>query len=125
MHEVHRERFEEMLVDAIDRLPDEFRTRIANVDFAVEDFARADDYDRTGTSRNAMILGVYRGVPLNRRGSGYNMILPDTIVLFQQPLQRLARDEDDLATRVAHVLRHEVAHYFGISDDRLREIEAY
>lgn len=125
MYEVERERFEEMLVDAIGGLPDEFRERIANVDFAVEDFARPDDYLRTGTSRNAMILGVYRGVPLNRRGSGYNMILPDTIVLFQQPLQRLALDEGDLEARVAHVVRHEVAHYFGISDERLREIEAY
>lgn len=125
MHEVERERFEEMLVRAISDLPDEFRDRIANVDFAVEDYARPDDYARTGTSRNSMILGVYRGVPLSRRGSGYNMILPDTIVLFQGPLQRLARDEEDLVARVGHVVRHEVAHYFGISDDRLRELEAY
>lgn len=125
MHEVERERFEEMLVRAISDLPDEFRDRIANVDFAVEDYAQPDDYARTGTSRNSMILGVYRGVPLNRRGSGYNMILPDTIVLFQGPLQRLARDEEDLVARVGHVVRHEVAHYFGISDDRLRELEAY
>ena len=53
------------------------------------------------------------------------MVVPDRIVLFRQPLQRLAADEADLRRRVAHVVRHEIAHYFGISDDRLREIDAY
>ncbi len=53
------------------------------------------------------------------------MTLPDRIVIFQAPIQRLARSRADLAQRVRHVVRHEVAHYFGISDDRLREIDAY
>ena len=64
-------------------------------------------------------------IPLTRRGRGYHMALPDRIVIFQQPLQRLARSKADLSERVGHVVRHEIAHYFGISDDRLREIDAY
>ncbi len=125
MVEVERERFEAMVFGAVNALPDGFRDRIANVEFAVEDWGRVDDYARTGTPSNATLLGVYRGIPLTSRGAGYNMTLPDRIVIFQQPLQRLARDEADLDERVRHVVRHEVAHYFGISDDRLREIEAY
>jgi predicted Zn-dependent protease with MMP-like domain len=53
------------------------------------------------------------------------MTLPDTIVIFQQPIMRLARDEADLEQRVRHVVHHEVAHYFGISDARLHELGAY
>ncbi len=125
MHSVDPERFQEMVLQAIDALPENFRAKIANVDFGIEDWARPDDYARTKTSPSAMLLGVYRGIPLTRRGAHYNLALPDTIIIFQQPLERLARDEADLADRVHHVVRHEVAHYFGISDARLHELDAY
>ncbi len=125
MFEVDRDAFVAMVLRALDGLPGEFRERIANLDVAVEDAARPEDYGRLPTPRGSTLLGVYRGVPLTRRGAHYNMTLPDTIVIFQQPIQRLARDEADLEQRVRHVVEHEVAHYFGISDDRLREIDAY
>lgn len=124
MFEVALDEFEAMVRRAIDALPAEFRERIANVEFAVEDFARPSDYARH-TAPAATLLGVYRGVPLTRRGAHYNMITPDTIVLFREPLQYLSRTAEDLEARIHHVLRHEVAHYFGISDERLREIGAY
>lgn len=125
MYEMEREEFEAVVAEAANNLPEAFRDRIANLEFSVEEWANGADYARTGTPSNAMLLGVYRGVPLTKRGGYYNMTLPDTIVVFRQPLQRLARDEADLRERIRHVVRHEVAHYFGISDDRLREIDAY
>ena len=125
MYEIERAELEAIVMAAVATLPDEFREQIANVEFGVEDWARTDDYARTTTPSGSTILGVYRGIPLTKRGSGYNMTLPDRIVIFQQPLQRLAADADDLADRVRHVVKHEIAHYFGISDDRLREIDAY
>ena len=125
MHEMEREEFEAIVTAAVRTLPDEFRERIANVEFGVEDWARPDDYARTETPAGSTILGVYRGIPLPRRNAGYNMTLPDRIVIFQQPLQRMASDADDLAERIRHVVKHEIGHYFGISDDRLREIGAY
>lgn len=124
MYEIDRGQFEAIVTDAVRALPDEFRGRIANVEFAVEDWARPDDYARV-TPPGSTLLGVYRGIPLTKRGAGYHMTLPDRIVIFQQPLQRLARDESDLAERIRHVVKHEIAHYFGISDERLREIDAY
>jgi predicted Zn-dependent protease with MMP-like domain len=124
MHEVTLEEFEAMVRRGVEALPEEFGERIANVEFSVEEIARRSDY-ALGTAHNATLLGVYRGVPLTRRGAYYNMIAPDRVVIFRQPLQRLARDAADLEARVHHVVRHEVAHYFGISDERLREIGAY
>jgi predicted Zn-dependent protease with MMP-like domain len=106
-------------------LPDEFRERIANLEVGVEDIALSGDLARAGTPRGATLLGVYRGVPLSRRGAHYNMALPDRIVIFRLPIQHMARDEADLYERVRRVVLHEVAHYFGISDERLREIDAY
>ncbi len=126
MHEIDREQFEAIVTDAVRVLPDEFRERIANLEFSVEDWARPDDYARTEVPpHGSTILGVYRGIPLTKRNAGYNMTLPDRIVIFQQPLQRIASDADDLAGRIRHVVKHEIAHYFGISDERLREIDAY
>ena len=125
MYEVKRERFEAIVSGAIDDLPPEFRERIANLDIAVEDWAGPNDYTRTKTAPGHVMLGVYRGIPLTRRGRVYNMALPDRIVVFQQPIQRLASDETDLEQRIEHVVQHEIAHYFGISDDRLKEIDAY
>jgi predicted Zn-dependent protease with MMP-like domain len=123
--EVDADVFVAMVADAAEALPTEFADEIANLEFGVEDWAQPGDYGRTGTPAGHTLLGVYRGVPLTKRGAGYNMALPDRIVVFRGPLQALARDEEDLRVRVAHVVRHEVAHYFGISDARLREIDAY
>ncbi len=125
MHKVDRDTFEGLVTDAVHDLPEVFRDRIVNLEFAIEDRASREDYARIGGGRGRTLLGVYRGVPLPRRHRGYQMTLPDRIVIFQQPIQRPAHNEADLAKRVSHVVRHEVAHYFGISDERLREIDAY
>ena len=125
MYKVDRDTFEGLVADSVHDLPETFRDRITNLEFVVEDWATGDDYARIAGGRGRTLLGVYRGVPLPRRHRGYQMTLPDRIVIFQQPIQRLARNEADLARRVHHVVRHEVAHYFGISDERLRAIDAY
>ena len=116
---------EEMVWQAVNELPDQFRERIANLEFGVEDFAKPGDYDLADARPGTTLLGVYRGIPLPRRTSRYGFALPDRIVIFQGPLERIARSEEDLEERVARVVRHEVGHYFGISDERLREIGAY
>jgi predicted Zn-dependent protease with MMP-like domain len=125
MHAIDRETFEALLDAAVAALPQHFRDRIENVSFIVEDWADRDDLGLTGTTGGGTLLGLYRGVPLPRRTSGYNLTTPDVIVIFQQPLQRMARDAEHLAALVEHTVHHEVAHYFGISDRRLRELGAY
>ena len=125
MHEVTLDEFETIVAGAVSALPDEFASQISNVEFSVEEYARPGDYGLAEPVPGVTLLGVYRGVPLTRRTSGYHMTVPDRIVIFRGPLQRLATNEADLVERVHRVVRHEVAHYFGISDERLREIDAY
>ena len=112
-----------MVRQALDELPEQFRERLDNLAIAVEE--RAAPRDRDGIGGRGVLLGVYRGVPLSRRGSSYGMIVPDRIVVFQRPLERLASDEAHLYELVRHTVFHEIAHHFGISDERLREIGAY
>ena len=125
MHVVDREAFQALVDEVVGALPTPFRERIENLHFAVEGRANPADYGLGGTLEGGTLLGVYRGVPLPRRTSGYNLSLPDLIVIFQEPLQRLARDEEHLSALVRHTVQHEIAHYFGISDRRLRELDAY
>lgn len=124
MHRTDVETLESMVQLALDELPSEFRTRLENLAIVVEDAPSPQDREQLG-GRNGMLLGLYRGVPLTARHSGYGMIPPDKIVLFQLALERVARDEDHLFELVKHTVHHEIAHYFGISDDRLHELNAY
>src|SRR5206468_6138355 len=110
------ERFEEMVADALDGLPEWVRDRMENVDVLV---APAPPPDQPG------LLGLYEGVPLTRRGSGYFGVLPDRITLFRSTLESSARGEEELRRVVRHTVVHEFAHFFGIPDDRLRELDRY
>lgn len=121
---MERERFEDLVRAAVEGLPAEFLERLANVEFEVRDRPSPEELRRAGV-RSGTLLGLYTGVPVTRRSRGYNLVLPDRIVIFQQPIEERSRGEADLARRVAQVVRHEVAHYFGISDARLLDIGAY
>lgn len=114
--------FEELVRRALDTLPEGIASRIDNIDIEVQDWADPAQLASVGV-RHGTLLGLYQGVPLTRRGSGYGMVTPDRIIIFQGPIERMSRDDDDLVERVREVVVHEVAHHFGISDERLDEIE--
>jgi predicted Zn-dependent protease with MMP-like domain len=108
--------FVEWAEEALADLPPELASRVENVWIEISD----DEPLSPG------VLGLYRGVPQTRRTSGYVMTLPDRITIYRRPLERLyGHDRHLLAGRVRHVVIHELAHHFGISDDRLRELGAY
>jgi predicted Zn-dependent protease with MMP-like domain len=117
MPPITRQRFEELVVEAIDGLPDWVHERMDNVSILVEDLPPRDQPG---------LLGLYHGIPLSERGSNYTNVLPDTITLYRASIMRVSgHDEARLKEQVARTVAHEVAHHFGISDDRLREIDAY
>lgn len=122
MYTTDSEALEAMVVEAIDGLPPALRERIDNLDIGVEETASAADTRLAGAGT---LLGLYRGVPLTARTSGYGLTLPDRIVIFQRPLEELATDEAHLRALVRRTVLHEIAHHFGIGDARLREIDAY
>jgi predicted Zn-dependent protease with MMP-like domain len=109
---VSRRRFEQLAAEALDELPAWVHERLENMDVMVEDEAPPD----------SRLLGLYEGVPLTERGSGYTWALPDRITLFQGPIERQAGSPRDLKRVIAETVIHEVAHFFGISEDRLREL---
>lgn len=110
-----RHRFEELVAEALDSLPRWVLDRLENVEVIVEDRPPPGEPG---------LLGRYHGIPLTERRS-YAGVLPDTITLYRRTIEREARDEEDLRRAVAHTVAHEVAHFFGIGDDRLREIDRY
>ena len=111
------ERFEELVVEAIDSLPDWVRDAMDNVSILIE--------GRPPPGQPGL-LGLYHGVPLSQRGNHYSNVLPDTITLYRASILAVAgRDEERVRKQVTRTVAHEVAHHFGISDDRLREIDAY
>ena len=110
------ERFEEYAQEALDSLPEELRANMSNVEIVV------DDEPPVGKP----LLGLYQGVPLTRRSSYYGGVLPDKITIYRGPLMRLyGGDPERLQREIRRVVLHEVAHHFGISDERLIEIDRY
>ena len=113
MIEMSRERFEELVAEALDRVPPELAELIDNCVVLVEDEPPADD---------PQLLGVYDGTPLTERDHGYTMTLPDRITIFRNPLMEMCADEDELVDEVRITVVHEIAHHFGIDDDRLHDL---
>ena len=108
--------FEQAIDDALSFLPADLRAAMSNVEIVVED----------EPPDGQPLLGLYRGVPLPRRSSTYSGVLPDKISIFRGPITRLAAgDADRLGREVRHVVLHEIAHHFGISDERLIELDRY
>lgn len=102
--------------EALRSLPPELAQRVDNVGIVVAD----EEPGRPG------LLGLYRGIPLTRRTHRYVLAVPDQITIYRRPLERLyGRDPERLRAKVQHVVLHELAHHFGISDERLRELGVY
>lgn len=124
MARMELEHFEELVRRGLEDIPEEIAERISNVDVIVEESPTQQQLAALRVPRGHTLLGLYTGVPLTRRSSGYNMAMPDRITIFKRPLEHISRDDDDLVSRVRDTVIHEVAHHFGISDARLDEIEA-
>jgi predicted Zn-dependent protease with MMP-like domain len=108
--------FDDLVEEAIASLPDDLREFMSNVAVVVED----------EPPDGLPLLGLYQGVPLTRRSSAYAGVPPDRITIYQGPLERMTGgDPDRLRGQVRRVVLHEIAHHFGISDERLRELDRY
>jgi predicted Zn-dependent protease with MMP-like domain len=113
------ERFEQLVAEAIDSLPEELGEAMDNVEIVVEDEPPAEFL--SGVGPHHTLLGLYHGVPLTSRGS-YDGVLPDKISIYEGPITRLARTPDAIREQVRRTVIHEIAHHFGIDDDRLTEL---
>jgi len=106
--------FQDAVGDALDQIPDELTRLLSNVAVLVEDEPPPDEPD---------LLGIYEGTPLTERDGWWDAgSLPDRITIFKGPLERMCGDRDDLLDEIAVTVVHEVAHHFGVDDDRLHEL---
>lgn len=117
-----REKFERLVARAVEELPEEFLACLDNVAVVVEDSPTPAQLRRAGLGRGQTLLGLYEGVPRTERQS-YGLVTPDRITIFQKPIEAMCRGNNETTAEIQRVVRHEIAHHFGLSDERLQEIE--
>jgi predicted Zn-dependent protease with MMP-like domain len=120
-----REEFEQLVVQALDDLPEFFREKLQNVEVVVADWPTQAELRSVGMKSGQLLLGLYHGIPQTKRTTHYGMVLPDKITIFRMPIERVCRTRQKIIDQVQHTVKHELAHHFGIDDDRLRELGAY
>lgn len=124
---VDLESFAELVSQAIDSLPEEFREALENVQVDIEEWPTPEDLEVVGLSHRSRysLLGLYHGVPLTSRHSQY-VAFPDRITIFQKPIEAVCGDDERrIREQVQRTVIHEIAHYYGIDDERLEELGAY
>lgn len=120
-------RFEQLVEEALEDIPAALWEAIDNVAIAVADWPTRDQQEEIEIPPGNLLLGLYEGVPLTERTSGYGLAPPDVITIFRRPILHICRPGDEAGVRdqVRRTVLHEIAHHFGISDERLVELGAY
>jgi predicted Zn-dependent protease with MMP-like domain len=120
---VTRPEFEALVERALRTLPRRFKDKIANVAVVVEDWADDETLREVGIEPPDTLYGLYRGIDLTRRDSSYGNVLPDTIHIYQGPVEEDCADDAEMAELVRDTVIHEIGHYFGLDDDTMEGIE--
>jgi predicted Zn-dependent protease with MMP-like domain len=115
--------FEALVERALRKLPRQFKDKITNVAVVVEDWADDETLQELGIEPPDTLYGLYRGTDLTQRDSFYGNVLPDTIHIYQGPIEEDCADPEEMAELVLDTVIHEVGHYFGLDDDTMEGIE--
>jgi len=118
-----RERFEQLVEEALREIPKRFRKAIHNVAVVVEQEPAPDVLDELEVPPGDTLLGLYQGTPLTQRSWGHGNSLPDRISIYQGPIEDACNDEDEIRDCIAETVIHEFGHYFGMSEEQIEEIE--
>ncbi len=118
-----RERFNELVDEALAAIPEEFRAAMQNIAVVIEDAPALGQLHDAGVAPPNTLLGLYQGVPLTEREWAHGNMLPDKITLFQQPIEANSRSEEDIVVAIGETLIHEIGHYFGLSEEEIADIE--
>jgi predicted Zn-dependent protease with MMP-like domain len=122
---ISAKKFEALVVQALDELPAFFRDRLQNIEVLVADRPSEEELAEAGLEADELLLGLYQGIPLTERGGDYDLVLPDTITLYRDCIAEVCDTPEEILQEVQQTVKHEIAHHFGISDDRLEELGAY
>jgi predicted Zn-dependent protease with MMP-like domain len=117
------EEFNDLIARAMDELPPERIEGLDNVAITYADNPTPEQMRKLKLRGDNLLLGLYEGIPLTKRGASYNLVLPDKITLFKIPLATISRDEADFREQIKHTLWHEIAHFYGLDHDDIRKKE--
>jgi predicted Zn-dependent protease with MMP-like domain len=120
---MERAEFEKLVARAVNNLLEEFQDRLENVDIVVADRPTRYQLSKSDIEPGNILLGLYEGIPQTERGSHYGMVPPDKITIFQKSIEAAYHGEHQITREIERVVKHEIAHHFGIGDARLDEIE--
>jgi len=118
-----RRQFEALVERALRRLPRKFGDKLANIAVVVEDWPDDETLADLGIEPPDTLYGLYRGVDLTHRDSSYGNVLPDTVTIYQGPIEEDCADEEEMADLVRETVIHELGHYFGLDDETMERIE--
>jgi predicted Zn-dependent protease with MMP-like domain len=114
--------FEDLVVAALDSLPEPLLELLDNVDVTIEQWPSQAQRGLASVG-GGTLLGLYEGIPLTERhSSSYNLVVPDKVTIFQRPIEQMCRTQDEVVNQVRITVVHEIAHHFGIGEERLREL---
>ncbi len=118
---VSRRTFEKMVKEAIETIPPDLKEQLENVAFVVHQ--NPSDLPKDWEEEDQDLLGLYHGISRKDRGVGYGNVLPDRIVIYQRPLEKISSNLEELKENVCQTVIHEVGHYFGFDEEELRQLE--
>lgn len=118
-----RRQFEALVERALKRLPKKFKDKLANIAVVVEGWADDETLAELGIEPPDTLYGLYRGVDFTHRDSNYGNVLPDTVTIYQGPIEEDCADEEEMAELVRDTVIHEIGHYFGLDDETMERIE--
>ena len=118
-----RKQFEAVVERALRRLPRAFKEKLENVVVVVEDWADDETLEEMEIEPPDTLYGLYRGVDLTQRDSAYGNVLPDTVTIYQGPIEEDCETEAEMAEVIRDTVVHEIGHYFGLDDETMHRIE--
>jgi len=117
------ERFEELVNEGIKAIPKEFLAKLDNVDIVIENEPTSEQLEKLRIRKDSFLFGLYEGIPKIKRW-GYGQVLPDKITIFKNPIEKIARSEEEIKKVVRDIVWHEIAHHFGMDEKEVRKAES-
>jgi predicted Zn-dependent protease with MMP-like domain len=121
--EITDEQFAQLVGEALDELPSKYTDNMNNVAIVYEDDPTPLQREELKLHCDESLFGLYQGIPLTQRGMSYNLVMPDKITIFKNPIVSVSPDMATLKKQIKHTLWHEIAHHFGLDHDRIHELE--
>lgn len=117
-----RPAFEKLVEKSLERLPKKFKQKLRNIMIEIEDRPTREVLEDMGIE-GGLLFGLYQGVPLTEREWNFGNVLPDRIIIYQEPIEQAASSTEEIEEIVLDTVVHEIGHYFGFGDDELYDIE--